>query len=1393
MMSRGEGCGRSFRWPGARWPKGGASVAVAILVGLGVVPSLASAAFTRPFVRAIEGTPTGPEGLVVPFSGPGGVAVDLAGSLWVGDGTEALDRFESANAGNGFIKTLKLKGSLRSPEGSTPPGSLSIDYATGDFYVTGVKTVNTYEPFVEVFDGMGALVKFTEWEEREFGLYAHVAVDNSCAWHEPVLTETTSPSCKEFDPSNGTVYVTQGRRGHGQPQGIERFNAAGKPVSFSGSGSIQYVKGNEITGIPGESFGSSVSPAPGGVAVDRDGNIYAVDQNYEGKTEQRSRERAVVEFNAEGRFVRVYTGEQTPGLGEDHVGFGGELQGVAVDPVSGHVLVSLDNSQEKRGAIDEFDSSGHFLNQIAESDGAQLTSVADRGVTEMAFDASGDLYAVDNASHYVAVYGPGHFLPSLKIDEASEREPTGAVLQGAVNPEGQKLSSCSFEYVTEEIFKQEGFSKPSTVECNPTASQITKEEKLSVYYLVQARLTGVLTSGTTYRYRLRATTEGLLGGAAETESLAFTAPDAPRVDSTSATNLSSTFVDIRAQIDPLGADTSYHFEYDTSEYTPGVPHGKSIPVPDADIGSGGATGSEEASILQQIGNLTPGGVYHFRVVASNRVGRVYGPDRSFTTLPQTLSGLPDGRGYELLTPPNKGSAEDMFGEAELEHNSFANRDVGYPSESGEEFILETPAAFGSFAASGQNAYVFRRGEQQAGWQTIPLAWSSLGGVQSVRPEIFDLSNFSHVGVSDDVGSTGGAGGVYFFSLLGSPGGPYVEIHKKFNASGEAGTLEAGTVIAGGSADVSHVILESTDYTLVPGLEHQDQGSHVLYEWANGEIKLVSVKPNGSPFQCGAMLGQASETSNGGGARHNAVSADGSEVFFTAPDPHVGESGSGCWNRATVNAPQLYMRSGSETLELSAPEPGVIENGKKPTQYPAVYVGASDNSKKVFFITETELTKDAVELELHAPELYECEIIEEAKDRKCKLTRVSAGEKSSPAHKPGGSGGDVYTVPAISADGSAVYFTAFGALAPGASALERTEAGPINLYRYDSMTGATVYVATIDVRDYPSLFVGKWWSTITTKIRKSVALETGASWYTTPDGRYLVFESTSALTGYNTAELSHSGPADCPLVKGNSGKFGRCEEVYRYDETAAEKGEAAIICVSCDPSGAPPVSNAFFAEGAGPEAPAGGPVRAMSDDGSHVFFDSADPLVPQADNGTLDVYEWEIPGDGGCERSNGCVHLISSGLDPAPSYFLGASANGSNVFFGTHARLTPQDTDTAGDLYDARIGGGKGVGGGVGPCEGDACQNPPPPPIDASPGSLTFFGAGNFAGEAKPPVTPKKVTPTVAERLAKALKACKKKGGARRGKCESQARNRYAKKSKKSVRARHVSTSGRGGK
>jgi hypothetical protein len=1307
MSHKGEGLFSLFRLVG---------IAVATTVGLALLtPVPAFAAFTRPFLCQIASS----------LSEPGGVSVDAADHPWISEPVAGkLYEFSPAYSSCGAsLTTLEIKG-------LTFPSSLAVEQSTGHFYVTGPTDREQLPPYVEVFDATGALVE----RQGKFGSPAHLVIDNSA---EPIA-----------DPSAGSVYVAHANNnpepvfgGDGLPEGIEKFNASGQPIAFSGSGSVSYVHGNEITGTPSGSFDNFDRPEA--AAVDSQGDIYVVDD----------RKGLVYEYRPSGVFVLAFTGQDTPGLGGNQTergGFGGQLEGVAVDPVSEHVLIAVRSLFDREeGAIDEFDSAGNFLNQITvASPGAHLLDT-----DEISVDSHGDLYVVDGtgnvegAGKAVEVYGPGHFLPSLKLAESTERQPASAVLHGSVNPEGLPLNACFFQYVSEHSFEIEGFSKSTVAECEPAANKIPAD---TAYHTVQASLSG-LVSGTTYRYRLVAASEGALGGMSESAPLAFTAPHAPGIDSTSTADISSTFAELRAQVNPLGGDTTYYFEYvDEAHYTPETqdPYvaGATAPATAADIGPGGPTGGADVNVGQQIGGLAPGTTYHFRVIASNAIGTTDGPDRTFTTLPRIAPGLPDHRAYEMLTPPNKGSAEDMFGAPEFEPGLFFNKDVGYPSESGDRFLFETRAGFGGFSALGSNDYVFSRAP--GSWSYISLASPSLG-VQGITQIVFNPFEFAQVGFADERGSALSPGGLQRTILVGPLGGPDTTLH--------VDPTSEGTFPVGASKDLSHVVLESKSHTVCSGDEHQDAGSIALCEWAGGyeslgeelkpELKLVNVDSEGSLLnRCGAVLGQGHNAGN----THNAVSAIGSKVFFTSPDPLARNDGPGCWDGGTFNTPQLYMRSGGVTTQLSAPEAGVSD----PSGHHLVtYVGASEDGSKVFFVTETELTKD--DEGIHAPELYEYDT------ETGKLTRISAGES-------GKAEADVFTVPAVSADGTSIYFTAVGRLTSTAPAVNGES---LDLYRYETGAGTTTYVATVDKRDFPN-----------SASQGIGAATTNWNWYTTPDGRYLLFASSRELTAYSTIKASTQ---DCPEVMTISAGNGHCDEVYRYDaDLPISESKPGIAdnpaCVSCNPSGAPPVSNALFARSA-PNSPFAGPVRAISDDGAYAFFETADALVPQDGNGTLDVYEWH----------EGRISMISSGQDSSPSYFLGmstASIKGSsveaaNVFFGTHARLVPSDTDTAGDLYDARIDGGfPPPFAETAACEGDACQNPPAAPIDATPGSLTFSGSGNVSGVAE-----KQGKPTSNHKLAVALKMCKKKPKSRRKRCESQARKRYGKKTKSSVRAHHAKT------
>ena len=473
-------------------------------------------------------------------------------------------------------------------------------------------------------------------------------------------------------------------------------------------------------------------------------------------------------------------------------------------------------------------------------------------------------------------------MPAVRLAQPSGRSQTGIVLSGAVDPESNAdpehpgLSVCDFEYTTEAEFSEKGFAGAGvrTEPCeHPDAAEVPAD---GAFHPVSATLTG-LSSGTTYRYRLSATLGGAKAEVAkQTAAAAFTAPGAPRVKSTSVDGLSSNFAELHAGINPVGALTTYQFQYLTAaQYDangdsfagPDLP--STVPAAPVAIGAGGPTGSSSEAVAQHLASLGPATTYEFRVVAENECepGEHEHPGRmcvtpgeavSFTTLPAVTAGLPDGRAYELVTPPDKEGAEDLFGAPET-NGEYFNDDDGVPSESGEQFMLTTKVGFGPFPAAFQNGYVFSRDDAAGGWTYNALASPALG-VQSIGFEsiLFDPANFSLVAFNDKVGSGTSETGASGYSLLGAPGGPYTTLHADTPGVGDHQAKEH-TETVGASTNLGHVVLATTSRTLCPlageAETKQDEGSEVLCEYSGGHFTLLDVNNGGKLLNnCGAVLG-----------------------------------------------------------------------------------------------------------------------------------------------------------------------------------------------------------------------------------------------------------------------------------------------------------------------------------------------------------------------------------------------------------------------------------------------------------------------------------------------------------------------------------------------------------
>jgi hypothetical protein len=339
----------------------------------------------------------------------------------------------------------------------------------------------------------------------------------------------------------------------------------------------------------------------------------------------------------------------------------------------------------------------------------------------------------------------------------------------------------------------------------------------------------------------------------------------------------------------------------------------------------------------------------------------------------------------------------------------------------------------------------------------------------------------------------------------------------------------------------------------------------------------------------------------------------------------------------------------------------------------------------------------------------------------------------------GAAGVLGTLGISTENGSYAYFVAGGVLADNENSnAEKAQAGKANLYEWHS--DETIFVARLSIGSEYDEY--DWRGFYRSNL--DVAPATGEkSSRVIPDGTTVLFGSRARLTSYD-----------------NAGEG----ELYLYDAASGK-----LTCVSCNPSGAPATSEAYLAGNlsivAAPERNAF-LTRNLSEDGSRVFFQTREALVPQDKNGQTDVYEWEregAGGPGGCSRSSasfsepsgGCLYLISTGESDDPSYFGDASADGSNVFFFTRQSLVGQDRDENDDLYDARVEGGIAAQNPPPPasCTGEGCLGPVDPPtvLDA-PASATFSGAGNL----KPsPAKPKKVVVKCPKRKVRRHSRCVK--------------------------------------
>jgi hypothetical protein len=836
--------------------------------------------------------------------------------------------------------------------------------------------------------------------------------------------------------------------------------------------------------------------------------------------------------------------------------------------------------------------------------------------------------------------------PIVTTGEADEFGPGEATLHGTVNPRGVLLEDCEFEYLPFAEYEENGeaFTGAESEECAESPEQIGSGTKAVA---VHAQIEG-LEANTAYAFRLAATNEGgTTAGEAETFG-------PPLIETQSAQPIFYDEATLRAKIDPFGFATEYRFEYGSEEGA----YDQSTPVAELPAKHG------FVEVKAPITGLKEGAEYHFRLVAANAVGREEGQDQSFETLvrrgqaecPNTeyrtglSANLPDCRAYELVTVPDTHGLEFSTISSGSAGNIFNNWPVAPRGEGAGERISYAVGTLPGFNGSGDNdGYRSRRGNgahPASGWTTelISFSFEQQGyrsGVHSegtAADQEYSLWNTE----PGTIFANTLARGRYLRTPVGSAN-PECNVPATKNPQPEFEVVGCGGLGVDPKAESRFVSSHGTHLVFFSA-EHLEEeaapnGTMAVYDREAGahSAEVVSVKPDGSPF------------GEGEGATYVAASEDGGAVLF-----QVGGT--------------LYLHREGETSEIA--------------KSPNVFAGISEDGTRVFFAKTTTGSKPAT--------LYACD--------------VEAGPCT------GGAPPGLTEIAAesvfvnVSADGSHAFFISEeGLTGPGQEneVGQHAEDGVDNLYEWD---GAEIHFIAVAAGIDAAL--SNW----TESINVGPNIGRGQSpTRATPDGGVFVFQSSAQLTAYENEGV---------------------EEIYRYAPAAPPGGR--LLCVSCDPSGAPPGKGAVLQINNGTAFPHPNQstiIPNVTDDGQEVFFQSYERLLPEDANGVADVYEWMAQGTGSgaeeCKRQRGCLALISSGQGEAPSALMGMSADGSDVFFEMPEKLVPRDIPATQSIYDARVDGGIPPEATQSPCHGDACQGEgSTPPALASPASSAEVPEGN---------------------------------------------------------------------
>jgi hypothetical protein len=1144
------------------------------------------------------------------------------------------------------------------------PEAVTVDQATGDVLVVDV--------------GAGAVLKFdSAGSPANFSAVGSNVLDGASG------ADATPHGAFSFD-SDSAAQVAVDNSGGPADGYIYVANLSGAVDVFDSTGTFV-----------GEIDGTAAAPQSGvevcGVAVDPTGHVYA--SYFQGHVDKYTPTDA---NPADDTFVGQLEGVPQPcnvaadGLGNIYASTWSTgpvtkydssqvgqptASGTVLDQRSLAVAVDPSNSDvyvDEGDHVTQYESTGVLIGQSGK--GILPGRSFGVAVNESGGAANGDLYASDSTNALVRQFGPPVAItaPDVTIDPPSNVTTSDATFTGTVNPNGTDPlndTTWHFEYSTD---------AGNTWTSTPGGDAGTGTSPVGVSDQIDSLLPH-------QSVKVRLVAENA-GGSTISSEQDF---DTPTITADAVTqpaeDITPEHASLNATLNAHNAPTTYFFEYGTT-----TAYGTHIPI--GDNGDGGSS-SFTAAVQQSLHGLRPGTTYHYRIVAHNQAGTVDGADQAFTTTTPPEPGppragapgsgiLPDNRGWELVSPPDKHGSGVLITSARVRAAA---------TETDTAPMAATFGSLGTFAdvhgtGVGNDYMAIRTREPGTnGWTThgitpIQKPLSFLGLFQVLEAQWQgDFSPDLTQGVVStwspltDAPNVKDVANLYLRTNLRNPGIGAYQLLTDCALCGNTPLppiTDTGQIprIAGVSADFSHITFLS-DQPLLSGAM---AGVPNLYEWTAGTLRLAGILPDNACATppCVAPSSAAGRTAGVGGSggfalrqSPHTISSDGSRIIFTDLSTGDGQS--------TGN---LYMRiNGTSTVQINASEKTLPD-----APQPAAFQTASIDGSRVLFTSAEQLTNTPIG---GAVALYMYDVQGDAGGHH--LTLISVDHE--PADDPNG----VQGVLGASDDGHYVYFISAGQLVADQPVLTA------DLGIYEWHDGTTTYIGKLadlnQTADESDSVLPNFWGLAPMTAR------------VTPDGRHLLFQSSTGagLTGYDS---NHH------------------VELYLYSADAHE-----LQCASCRPDGslaagdATDMSRTFY----GGTTPTSHLSRAVTDDGSRAFFTTTDTLVPQDTNGTADVYEFD--------SASGTVHLLSSGTDNADSFFMDASASGNDAFFVTRQQLVGWDVDQSYDLYDARVGGGLPEPVSHPGCSGDACHGALLSGSQmAPPSSQTLHGTGNVKARVSRP-------------------------------------------------------------